>query len=222
MEANIYLSIQTFYQRSASQFILSIGVRLIVLYMLSFIFHTVLECSLPLLNPIKDQTAKFRHGAIFAVAAATALPAEIMENIKVHPSTNSSLSMQLDWMSSHLEITCHTDCPEKLNKSLFLVGEIGGNECTHGLLEVILTKLKTDNSSAYGEHHCLKDFNNLIIFFNDHLRQAIEELKKEYPNITLIYGDYYNAYLWLLQNAASLEFEKKLSTESLLWIRRRL
>nr|XP_016462676.1 PREDICTED: acetylajmalan esterase-like isoform X1 [Nicotiana tabacum] len=95
-----------------------------------------LESGLPLLNPIKDQNANFRHGANFAVAGATALPSEILENMKmVNPSTNSSLSVQLDWMSSHFETTCYTDCPEKLNKSLFLVGEIGGNECTHGLLE---------------------------------------------------------------------------------------
>ncbi|XP_070049940.1 acetylajmalan esterase-like [Nicotiana tomentosiformis] len=213
-----------------------------------------LESGLPLLNPIKDQTANFRHGADFAVAGATALPVEILENKKmVNLSTNSSLSVQLDWMSSHFQTTGYTDRPDKLKKALFLVGGIGGNEFIFGLLEgktmeetrrmvpevveaiihgvrrvislgatrivvpgnfpggcfpIALTIFMTDNSSAYDEHHCLKDFNNLIIFFNDHLRQAILDLKKEYPNITLIYGDYYNAYLWLLQNAASLGFEK--------------
>ncbi|XP_016438333.2 acetylajmalan esterase 2 [Nicotiana tabacum] len=213
-----------------------------------------LESGLPLLNPIKDQTADFRHGADFAVAGATALPSEILENMKmVNPSTNSSLSVQLDWMSSHFENTFYTDCPDKVKKALFLVGGIGGNEFNfalsqgktleesrtivpevveaiiHGVRRVIsfgatrivvpgnfpggcfpiiLTRFMTDNSSAYDEHHCLKDFNSLIIFFNDHLRQAILDLKKEYPNITLIYGDYYNAYLWLLQNAVSLGFDK--------------
>lgn len=29
--------------------------------------------------------------------------------------------------------SCLLDCPEKLNKSLFLVGEIGGNEFIYGL-----------------------------------------------------------------------------------------
>nr|XP_016511138.1 PREDICTED: acetylajmalan esterase-like [Nicotiana tabacum] len=213
-----------------------------------------LESGLPLLNPIKDQTANFRHGADFAVAGATALPVEILENEKmVNLSTNSSLSVQLDWMSSHFQTNGYTDRPDKLEKALFLVGGIGGNEFIFSLLEgktmeetqrmvpevveaiihgvrrvislgatqivvpgnfpggcfpIALTIFMTDNSSAYDEHHCLKDFNNLIIFFNDHLRQAILDLKKEYPNITLIYGDYYNAYLWLLQNAVSLGFEK--------------
>ncbi|CAN4111136.1 unnamed protein product [Withania somnifera] len=208
------------------------------------------ESGLPLLNPYKLRGANFRHGANFAVAGATALPTEIMiEKQIVNPMTNCSLSVQLDWMSSHFETTCFPDCPKKLNKSLFLVGEIGGNELIYGLMQgktiqelrrmvpdvvqtiihgvkrvtsfgatrvivpgnfpmgchpILLTKFMTDNSTAYDEYHCLKDLNNFVIFFNHHLQQAIDELKKEYSNIILIYGDYYNAYMWLLQNALSL------------------
>lgn len=62
----------------------------------------------------------------------------------------------------------------------------------------------TNNLTAYDEYHCLKDLNNLALFYNHHLQEAIEELQKKYPNITLIYGDYYNAYQWLMQNATSL------------------
>ncbi|CAN4108741.1 unnamed protein product [Withania somnifera] len=144
------------------------------------------------------------------------------------------------------------DCPKYLEKSLFLVGEIGdefnyavsqgktlddlrrmvpdvvqaitdgvkriiGYGATRivvpgnfpvGCLPVILTNFRINNSTAYDEHHCLKDWNNFIIFFNNYLRQAIDEVKKEYPNIILIYADYYNAYLWLLQNAVTLGFDK--------------
>ncbi|XP_060219142.1 acetylajmalan esterase-like [Lycium barbarum] len=213
-----------------------------------------LESGLPLLNPYKDQNANFRHGANFAVAGATALSAPVMAEKKIAMSiTNSSLSVQLDWMSSHLETTCSTDCPTKLKKSLFLVGEIGGNELNYGLSQgktmdelrsmvpdvvqtiilgvkrvigfgatrivvpgnfpkgcgpAFLTLFMTNKSTAYDEYHCLKDLNNLTIFYNHHLQQAIDELKKEYPNITLIYGDYYNAFMWLLQNAVTLGFDK--------------
>ncbi|XP_059313132.1 GDSL esterase/lipase At5g03980-like [Lycium ferocissimum] len=213
-----------------------------------------LESGLPLLNPYKLRSAKFRHGANFAVAGATALPAEIMAEKKIiNSATNSSLNVQLDWMSSHFETTCSPDCPAKLKKSLFLVGEIGGNEFNYGLSQgktmdelrrmvpdvvhtiihgvrrvigfgatriivpgnfpigchpIILTKFMTDNSTAYDEYHCLTDLNKFAIFYNRHLQQAIDELKKEHPNITLIYGDYYNAYLWLLQNAVTLGFDK--------------
>ncbi|XP_060219139.1 acetylajmalan esterase-like isoform X1 [Lycium barbarum] len=211
-----------------------------------------LESGLPLLNPYKLQSANFRHGVNFAVAGATALPNEVLANKKIVNSalTNSSLSVQLDWMSSHFHTTCS---PEKSNKSLFLVGEIGGNEFIYGLSQgksmdesrrmvpevvqtiihgvkrvigfgatriivpgnfpigchpIFLTEFMTDNSTAYDEYHCLKNLNNFAIFYNHHLQQAIDELKKEYTNITLIYGDYYNAFLWLLQNAVSLGLDK--------------
>ncbi|XP_059313131.1 acetylajmalan esterase-like [Lycium ferocissimum] len=211
-----------------------------------------LESGLPLLNPYKDQNANFRHGANFAVAGATALSAEFLAEKKIATSvTNSSLSVQLDWMSSHFETIDHSR--EKLKKSLFLVGEIGGNEFNYGLSQgktidelrrlvpdvvrtiihgvkrvigfgatrivvpgnfpvgcvpALLTKFKTNNSTAYDEYHCLKDLNKFAMFYNRHLQQAIDRLKKGYPKITLIYGDYYNAYMWLLQNAVTLGFDK--------------
>ncbi|KAJ8529493.1 hypothetical protein K7X08_036328 [Anisodus acutangulus] len=212
-----------------------------------------LGSGLPLLSPYKDQSANFRNGANFAVAGATALSAEVLAEKKIAMSfTNSSLSVQLDWMSSHFQTTGSTDCPAKLKNSLFLVGEIGGNEINYGLSQgktleelrrmvpdvvhtiihgvkrvirfgatrivvpgnfpkgcgpAFLTRFMTNNSAAYDDYHCLKDLNDLTIFYNDHLQQAIDELKKEYPKITLIYGDYYNAFLWLLQNAVTLGFD---------------
>ncbi|WMV09584.1 hypothetical protein MTR67_002969 [Solanum verrucosum] len=36
-----------------------------------------------------------------------------------------------------------------------------------------LTQFMTNDSSAYDEYHCLKHLNNLAIFYNDHLQQAI-------------------------------------------------
>ncbi|XP_070036853.1 GDSL esterase/lipase At5g03980-like isoform X1 [Nicotiana tomentosiformis] len=212
-----------------------------------------LGSGLPLLNPYKLQSANFTHGVNFAVAGATALPAEVMAEKKiVNAATNSSLSVQLAWMSSHFK-TSTRDRAAKLKKALFLVGEVGGNDFNHGLLQgktikelrnmapevvqtiirgvrrvigfgatqivvpgnfpigclpIYLTKFRTDNSTAYDNHHCLKDLNNFAVFYNHHLQQAIQELKKRYPKITLIYGDYYNAYMWLLRNAVALGFDK--------------
>ncbi|KAF3614028.1 putative linoleate 9S-lipoxygenase 5-like [Capsicum annuum] len=214
-------------------------------------FLTALESGLPLVSPYKDRKANFSHGANFAVSGATALSAEFLtkKNIAMS-STNSSLSVQLGWMSSLFKSNY---LPEKLKKSLFLVREIGGNEfnygltqgktieelrkmvsdavqtITHGVKKVIgfgatriaipgnlpigcipdmLTQFLTNNSNVYDEYHCLKDLNNFATFYNHHLQQAIDELKKIYPNVTLIYGDYYNAFLWLLKNSVSLGFDK--------------
>ncbi|XP_059310728.1 GDSL esterase/lipase At5g03980-like [Lycium ferocissimum] len=39
-------------------------------------------------------------------------------------------------------------------------------------------------------------------------KKAIQDLEKDSPKIILIYGDYYNAYQWLLKDATNLGFEK--------------
>lgn len=67
-----------------------------------------MESGLPLLNPFKDENADFRHGVNFAVAGSTALSAKSLaeKNIVNIALTNSSLSVQLDWMSSHFQTTC--------------------------------------------------------------------------------------------------------------------
>lgn len=62
---------------------------------------------LPLLNPYKKVNADFRHGANFAVAGATALPVDILADRNILSSvTNSSLNVQLDWMSTYFNSIC--------------------------------------------------------------------------------------------------------------------
>ncbi|XP_070048601.1 acetylajmalan esterase-like [Nicotiana tomentosiformis] len=105
-------------------------ISLFALYIVLISVLGALESGLRLLNPYKLQSANFRHGANFAVAGATALSEQVLEEKKI---STSHKSVQLDWMSSHFETTCSTDCTAKLKKALFLVGEIGGNEFNFGL-----------------------------------------------------------------------------------------
>ncbi|KAK9726722.1 hypothetical protein RND81_05G233000 [Saponaria officinalis] len=75
--------------------------------------------NVPLLNPYLDQSADFSRGANFAVAGAPAMA-----------TSNISLSSQIDWFKSLLSKSCsnQADCKQKLGNSLFIVGEIGGND----------------------------------------------------------------------------------------------
>lgn len=73
-----------------------------------------------------------------------------------------------------------------------------------GCFPVYLTIFQTDDASAYDENRCLKKLNDLSMYYNDQLQNAIQELKKEFPNAFIAYGDYYNAFLWLLNNASAL------------------
>ncbi|KAM7481945.1 hypothetical protein LguiB_006528 [Lonicera macranthoides] len=96
--------------------------------------YIALASGLPLLNPYKKVNADFRHGANFAVAGATALPVGLLANRNILSSiTNSSLNVQLDWMSTYFNSICQPDCAEKHRSSLFLVGEIGGNDIIYAL-----------------------------------------------------------------------------------------
>uniref|UniRef100_A0A803N3X5 Uncharacterized protein n=1 Tax=Chenopodium quinoa TaxID=63459 RepID=A0A803N3X5_CHEQI len=84
----------------------------------------------------KSKQADFIHGVNFVVASATEIPAEFLadKNI-VNSVTNSSYSVELDWMWSHFNSICYSDqdCAEKLMNSLFVVGEIGSNDYYYAL-----------------------------------------------------------------------------------------
>ncbi|KAK7852867.1 gdsl esterase/lipase [Quercus suber] len=176
------------------------------------------------------QQAYHGHGQNFAVACSTALPTEVLAKKNIlNPDTRRSLNVQLDWMSTYFNGICHNidDCAEKLKTALFMVGEIGGNDITMhffkghwfwcypsvvpgnfpiGCLPISLTLFKTNNSDACVEFHCLKEMNNFSIYHNDQLRRALEDLRKELPNVVIVYGDYYNAFQWVNRfDAASLQ-----------------
>ncbi|CAI0404999.1 unnamed protein product [Linum tenue] len=190
------------------------------------------------------------RGANFAVAGSTALPLDVLSEKGISPLlTNTTLSDQLDWMFTHFNSICYTDCGEKLKSALFMVGEIGESDYFYGLyqgrkieevmamvpdvveavknavtrvitygarrivvpgnfpfgcLPIYLAKFKTNTALAYDEFSCLKKLNSLSILHNEHLKQAIQLMKKDNPNVTIIYGDYYKAYQWILNHSTSL------------------
>lgn len=87
-----------------------------------------------------NQSAAFTrgHGVNFAVAGATALPSYVLYQMNIsNPSTNSSLSTQLDWMFSYFNGICFdkADCLWKLKDALFMVGEIGGSDYYYALFQ---------------------------------------------------------------------------------------
>ncbi|KAJ6707150.1 hypothetical protein OIU85_027496 [Salix viminalis] len=85
----------------------------------------------PYLALRKDQLHSF-HGVNFAVAGATALDAKFFYDQSIGKVlwTNDSLSVQLGWFKQLKSSLCTTkqECDNYFKKSLFLVGEIGGND----------------------------------------------------------------------------------------------
>ncbi|XP_027367914.1 GDSL esterase/lipase At1g28590-like [Abrus precatorius] len=74
-------------------------------------------------------------GANFAVVGATALDSEFFEERGIGISTNYSLNVQLNWFKELLPALCNSsaDCHKVLENSLFLAGEIGGNDFNYPL-----------------------------------------------------------------------------------------
>ncbi|KAL1534113.1 acetylajmaline esterase [Salvia divinorum] len=209
---------------------------------LLMIDYFAMAAGVPLLPPYKNMGTGFGHGVNFAVAGSTALASETLAAQHVrNPVTNSSLSVQLDWMSSYFDSICvdHKDCSEKLRSALFMVGETGGNDYNyailqgkqmeelrsmvpqvvaaviHGARRVIemgaarlvvpgnfpigcLPIYKTAFEGApHDQHNCVRELNELAMYHNEQLQEAILKLKQEKPNAVIVYGDYFNAYQFL-------------------------
>ncbi|XP_031398513.1 GDSL esterase/lipase At5g45910-like [Punica granatum] len=90
---------------------------------------------LPLLSPyLKVADGQINiPGVNFAVAGASALDTNFFKGLPV--TTNISLNVQLSWFKKWKSSFCanRQDCERYLNKSLFVVREIGGNDYNNGL-----------------------------------------------------------------------------------------
>ena len=73
-----------------------------------------------------------------------------------------------------------------------------------GCFPIYLTLFQINNPAAYDEFHCLKGLNNFSTYHNDQLKIALEDLRKENPNIVRVYGDYYNAFQWVYRHTELL------------------
>lgn len=74
-----------------------------------------------------------------------------------------------------------------------------------GCLPVNLATINgSNNSTIFDKNHCIKKLNRLANFYNDHLKKEIERMKKENPNLIIVYGDLFNAVEWLLPRAPYL------------------
>ncbi|XP_075094140.1 GDSL esterase/lipase At5g03980-like [Nicotiana tabacum] len=60
---------------------------------------------------------------------------------------------------------------------------------------------------SIGKNRCHRGLNMFSKLHNDHLWQAILELRLKYPDVRIIYADYYKAFMAVLKNHAFLGFK---------------
>ncbi|KAL3516026.1 hypothetical protein ACH5RR_022928 [Cinchona calisaya] len=72
-------------------------------------FFSALASGLPYLDPSEKEDGNFATGVNFAVAGSTALSNEALKAMIItNTSTNSSLGVQVEWMTSHFKSVCQT------------------------------------------------------------------------------------------------------------------
>ncbi|EHA8591079.1 putative GDSL esterase/lipase [Cocos nucifera] len=169
---------------------------------------------LPLLPPSLASGQDFRQGANFAVTACTALDVAFWEQRGLAGIfwTNDSFGVQLQWFEQLKPSLCNTvkECKDYFGKSLFVVGEIGGNDYHFPLLAnrtleeilinqgavdlvlpgsppsgcfgLLLTLLPSPNKEDYEpQTGCLRKLNELSRYHNKLLRGAVRNLRSKYP-----------------------------------------
>ncbi|KAF9588711.1 hypothetical protein IFM89_014587 [Coptis chinensis] len=173
----------------------------------------------------------FKQGVNFAVVGATALDLAFFEEKGVHVYTNYSLRVQLEWFKQLLPSLCAfpSGCRDMLTTSLFLVGEIGGNDYNNPFLQgksalidegavtlmvpgnlpigcspSYLTVRESENKDDYDANGCLSWLNEFSQFHNQLLQNELNRLREAHPHATSIYADYYNVAMELYQSPNKL------------------
>ncbi|KAK2449668.1 GDSL esterase/lipase [Trifolium repens] len=219
---------------------------------------------LPFLPAYKQLTTSqdIMKGVNFAFAGATALNYNYFNKSGVNlPGTNNSLSVQLKMFRKFKHSLCKSkkECHSYFKKSLFFVGEIGGNDlfshisqkfsnfgnlrnlvplvvkeitktikslikegaveivvpgnfpigCSPSILSVV--KGQTEN---YNEFGCFTEFNTVAEYFNEKLINSLNTLRESYPNVKIIYFDYYNAAKRLYEEPQRYGFDKSKTLEA--------
>lgn len=73
-----------------------------------------------------------------------------------------------------------------------------------GCFPAALTFLSNASSQEFDEFGCSRSFNDLAIYQNNNLQDALNLLRLEFPNVVIIYADYYGAFRSVLGRAPLL------------------
>ncbi|XP_058092207.1 GDSL esterase/lipase At5g03980-like [Magnolia sinica] len=68
-------------------------------------------------------------------------------------------------------------------------------------IPIYLTAFHNDHPALYDENKCLRCFNDFTMYHNRQLQLAIQELKKEFPQVLIIYADYYKTLMRIINHA---------------------
>ncbi|CAI9096917.1 OLC1v1033179C1 [Oldenlandia corymbosa var. corymbosa] len=79
-----------------------------------------------------------------------------------------------------------------------------------GCLPFVLTLIANTNATnpqQLDQFGCARSYNELAIYQNNYLQNALNSLRVQYPNVTIVYADYYGAFISVLSRASILGFD---------------
>lgn len=140
----------------------------------------------------------FGSGVNFAVGGATALDNEFFREKGLDVTwTNYSLGVQMEWFKQLLPSLCtsQSDCNHLLSKSLFLVGEIGGN----------------DYNNPFFQGRSLIEIQTFVPKVIRTISSAIDELIELGARTLIVPGNFpigcVPAYLLIFQNSPNKDYD---------------
>ncbi|XP_056164509.1 acetylajmalan esterase-like isoform X2 [Syzygium oleosum] len=169
--------------------------------------YFAMALGLPLVNPYLGKNLSFEHGVNFAVAGSTVLNSSFYaaRNVTV-PASDVPLRLQLNWFRNHLNSTCGSQIVQELIK-LGASKVVVFGDFAIGCSPIYLSIFKSNDSNAYDDKGCLKAYNAFSQFRNIYVQVALAKLRQEFPRATILYGDYYNGYKYVLDRASHLGFD---------------
>ncbi|EES02259.1 hypothetical protein BDA96_03G021300 [Sorghum bicolor] len=208
------------------------------------------ELGVPLLPPSKAKNATFHRGANFAITGATSLdtPFFVERGLGKTVWNSGSLHTQIQWFQDMKPKLCSSpdECRDLFRRSLFIVGEFGGNDYNSplfafrpiseahdfvphvvesigsgvekliaegavelvvpgvlpiGCFPVYLSIFRKQADGYGGRSGCIRDLNTLSWVHNAALRRKVEELRGRYPDVRIVYADYYTPAIQFVLHA---------------------
>ena len=205
---------------------------------------------MPLLPPSKAKNATFHRGANFAITGATSLdtPFFVERGLGKTVWNSGSLHTQIQWFQDMKPKLCSSpdECRDLFRRSLFIVGEFGGNDYNSplfafrpiseahdfvphvvesigsgvekliaegavelvvpgvlpiGCFPVYLSIFRKQADGYGGRSGCIRDLNTLSWVHNAALRRKVEELRGRYPDVRIVYADYYTPAIQFVLHA---------------------
>ncbi|KAK9705499.1 hypothetical protein RND81_07G061600 [Saponaria officinalis] len=83
-----------------------------------------------------------------------------------------------------------------------------------GCIPMYLSLFKKNDSNIYDELKCLKQHNTHAQFHNHQLQKNVVNLQKRYPNVSIVYLDYYEAFREIFQHANLFGFDETATREA--------